>query len=159
MSDDILSEEDRALFRKAVNDIRPVPENRKSATNPIPAIYLSDYCTETLGPEATLSFHHSGISEKRLRELKQGQIARQARLDMHGLKPEAAKEVLLHFLTLELTSEPPCILIVHGKGKAVLKNLINSWLKQIPQVLAFHSALPKDGGTGAVYVLLKRKKN
>lgn len=53
--------------------------------------------------------------------------------------------------------------IIHGKknsseGKMpVLKGKVNSWLRQKSEVLAFCSARPNDGGTRAVYVLLKRK--
>ena len=49
--------------------------------------------------------------------------------------------------------------IVHGKGsEAILKTCINGWLRQLPEVLAFCSAPPKDGGNGAVLVLLKKPK-
>jgi DNA-nicking Smr family endonuclease len=55
-----------------------------------------------------------------------------------------------------------CVRIIHGKGKSsegklpVLKGKVNSWLRQRDEVIAFCSARPSDGGTGAVYVLLKR---
>ena len=58
-----------------------------------------------------------------------------------------------------------CVHIIHGKGHGssnqgpVLKNKVNAWLRQREEVLAFCSAQPKDGGTGAVYVLLRRKQN
>jgi hypothetical protein len=66
-----------------------------------------------------------------------------------------------------------CLLIIHGKagagytdesgdirgaGQALLKSHVNHWLQQVDDVLAFASALPKDGGTGAVYVLLKNSR-
>lgn len=51
--------------------------------------------------------------------------------------------------------------IVHGKGahtgQTLLKTYVNGWLPQLPDVLAFVSALPRDGGAGAVYVLLRRQ--
>ena len=51
------------------------------------------------------------------------------------------------------------VLIIHGKGREnsepILKNKLNHWLRELPTVLAFCSALKKDGGTGAMYVLLK----
>jgi DNA-nicking Smr family endonuclease len=40
--------------------------------------------------------------------------------------------------------------------RPVLKGKVNHWLQQRDEVLAFCSARPVDGGTGAVYVLLKR---
>lgn len=168
MSDDMLTEEDKALFRQAVEAIKPLPGKKETKTlfassNPDLHIALSDYYTETVQPDSILCFYRKGIPEKRRRELKQGQIARQTRLDLHGLRPDDAKTALLDFIIGETTQGHRCILLVHGKGglgkeAPVLKNLVNHWLKQIPEVLAFHSALPKDGGTGAVYVLLKRNK-
>ena len=54
-------------------------------------------------------------------------------------------------------------IILHGKGelsepKAFLKSCVNTWLKQIPEVLAFHSAQKHQGGTGALYVLVKKSQ-
>ena len=56
-----------------------------------------------------------------------------------------------------------CIRIIHGKGKRsrnnkgpVIKTKVNHWLRQRDDVLAFCSARPIDGGTGAIYVLLRR---
>ena len=54
-----------------------------------------------------------------------------------------------------------CAHIIHGKGyrsgerQPVLKRKVNYWLRLRPDVLAFCSATPRDGGTGAVYVLLR----
>ncbi len=69
---------------------------------------------------------------------------------------------LINFIRQEATSRHRCLLIIHGKGShngkaPVLKNLVRHWLPQFPQVLAFHSALTRDGGAGALYVLLKEK--
>lgn len=59
------------------------------------------------------------------------------------------------------------LLIVHGKGqsggpsdrKAVLKGYVNHWLRELDAVQAFHSAQPAHGGTGSVYVLLKKSSD
>ena len=57
-------------------------------------------------------------------------------------------------------SNETMVKIVHGKGsEAILKTCVNGWLRQLPEVLAFCSAPPKDGGNGAVLVLLKKPKN
>jgi DNA-nicking Smr family endonuclease len=73
-----------------------------------------------------------------------------------------AKEALCQFITEAMHRQQRCVLIIHGKGgqqgtPPVIKNLVNRWLPQINEVLAFYSALPKDGGSGAVYVLLKKQ--
>jgi DNA-nicking Smr family endonuclease len=54
-----------------------------------------------------------------------------------------------------------CLLITHGKGAqsnppARIKSYVNHWLQQVENVIAFHSATPRHGGTGSVYVLLKK---
>jgi DNA-nicking Smr family endonuclease len=72
-----------------------------------------------------------------------------------------ARAALKDFLFNALSSHMRCIRIVHGKGRRsgprgpVLKNLVNRWLRQIDAVVAFGSARPNDGGSGAVYVLLR----
>ena len=71
------------------------------------------------------------------------------------------KNNLLHFLHDCAETGCRCVHIVHGKGyrsadnHPVLKNNLNLWLRQHKDVQAFCSAPPKDGGTGAVFVLLQ----
>ncbi|MDP3705883.1 MAG: Smr/MutS family protein [Legionellaceae bacterium] len=123
--------------------------------------YLSDYYHETVQADSNLSYCQPSIPKKRLLDLKNGLIEYEARLDLHGLNLDDARETLCHFFKKQLALQKRCLLIIHGKGgrhgeTPILKNLVNHWLAQLPDVLAFHSALPKHGGTGAVYVLLKR---
>ena len=183
MSDDFLSEKDKALFRQMMIDVKPLQKNKQRVESSLPkrtslptkkkqidapptlkeTIYLSDYYTDEVQTNTVLSYCSHSIPHKRFRELKTGQIGWQARLDLHGLWPDAAKDSLLQFIFKQSALEHRCLLIIHGKGShqgeaPVLKNLVNHWLPQFPQVLAFHSALAKDGGSGALYVLLKRQR-
>ncbi|MBA2656961.1 MAG: Smr/MutS family protein [Tatlockia sp.] len=184
MSDDSLSDEDKALFRQLMSNVKPLNKTKKIDEKPqakpfkiarpkIPIsnspiitsnpIYLSDSYREEVQTNTILSYSSHSIPNKRLRELKNGIIPWQSSLDLHGLKPEAASQALIKFILEKSGLEQRCLLIIHGKGgqgnnAPVLKNLVNYWLTQFPQVLAFHSALPKDGGSGALYVLLKRQK-
>ena len=87
-----------------------------------------------------------------------------AKIDLHGLLTEAAAQALHNFIVNAHLEKHKIVLIIHGKGgkdnkPPIIKNIVNEYLKNLPQVLAFHSAKPKDGGTGAVYVLLKGKNN
>jgi DNA-nicking Smr family endonuclease len=56
-----------------------------------------------------------------------------------------------------------CVRIVHGKGlgspgrEPVLKKLVQGWLAQKKEVLAFCQARAAEGGAGAVVVLLSAK--
>lgn len=181
MSKDNLSDEDRALFRQVMKSVKPLKGTGKidvQPSQPSPIIkkplqsypvaraselYLSNYYTNEVQSGTTLSYARQGFPVKRLRDLKQGQIAWEAKLDLHGLKPEAAQESLVTFILQASANNYRSLLIIHGKGSLrgeapVLKNLVNHWLPQIEQVSAFHSALPKDGGSGALYVLLKRNR-
>ena len=74
-----------------------------------------------------------------------------------------AKQILVYYLQEAVQFEGCCIRIIHGKGqrsssqKPVLKTHVNHWLEEHERVLAFHYCKIKDGGAGAVYVLLKRQ--
>ncbi len=108
----------------------------------------------------TVDFVGPGVQKNVLRKLKMGFFGIDAELDLHGLTAHQAKRLLTGFLQRCSVSQQRCIHIIHGKGyrspgqKPVLKNKLNLWLRQHPDVLAFCSASPADGGTGAVYVLL-----
>ncbi|CDZ77645.1 putative DNA endonuclease SmrA [Legionella massiliensis] len=182
MSDDSLSDEDKSLFRQMMTGVKPLTKSKKAdlpspktapirrarrenqtKVPPTHEIYLSDYYTEEVQTNSILSYCSQSIPNKRLRELKNGLIPWQARLDLHGLRPDAARQSLVNFLQQQTSLAHRCLLVIHGKGShkgeaPVLKNLVAHWLPQFPQVLAFHSALNRDGGAGAVYVLLKRQK-
>lgn len=94
-------------------------------------------------------------------DLQRGAIAVELELDLHGLRVVEAQEVLAQFLAECRRRRTRCALIVHGKGfrsdgrQPVLKQKVNYWLRLRQEVLAFCSARRQDGGTGAVYVLLR----
>jgi DNA-nicking Smr family endonuclease len=102
------------------------------------------------------------FKEKPLKRCVEANIYIQSSIDLHGYtKPEAEKALLL-FIKTCTEKHHRVINIVHGKGSSkgerlpTLKNTVNALLQNHPTVLAFCSALPQDGGTGAVYVLLKK---
>jgi DNA-nicking Smr family endonuclease len=74
---------------------------------------------------------------------------------------EDAKNALSHFLAACKRNGIRHVLMIHGKGrsnrKPILKNKLNHWLRQTDDVLAFCSAMSKDGSSGALYVLLRRQ--
>ena len=112
---------------------------------------------------AELLFSRSGLQHNVLRKLRRGQYNITAELDLHGLRVEEARQALSQFLYHCHLQKKQCVHIIHGKGygshrnKPVLKSKVNHWLRQRDEVLAFCSARPVDGGTGAIYLLLKRK--
>ena len=117
-----------------------------------------------VSPDDILSFVRGGIQEKLKTKLKKGQIPFESKIDLHGATVKQAGEYLHHAIEHAYSSGQRCILVVHGRGmgsfdkKPALKTHVNYWLRDLPQVLAFHSAQPKHGGVGALYVLLKRQR-
>lgn len=109
-----------------------------------------------------LSYRCEGVQRNVLRRLKRGNYRVGAKLDLHGLVVTEAREAVREFLGKNRARGCYCVRIIHGKGLRsrqkgpVLKTHLNHWLRQRQDVLAFCSARRVDGGTGAVYVLLRR---
>lgn len=106
----------------------------------------------------------SGLDRRLIRKLKRGEFSFQAHLDLHGFNRTQARDEVARFIFRCRRENKRCVLIVHGRGMGskdnipVLKIKLASWLTRGAigrRVLAFTSARPNDGGTGAVYVLLK----
>lgn len=180
MANDHLSDEDKALFRRMVNDVKPLdkintvslpkerltshlPHRRVKSEPPKTDRYLSNHYQEPVGTDTILSYSQSSIPRQRLTQLRRGDIRPEARLDLHGFRPDEARDAMCDFLEQQQQMHHRCVLIIHGKGSRggedpILKNLVHHWLPQLPFVIAYHSAIPRDGGTGALYVLLKRDR-
>ena len=98
-----------------------------------------------------------------MRKLSRGNFSIQAEMDLHGMIVDDARIALREFIEYAVNTELTCVRIIHGKGLGSgqsgpkLKPRVNAWLRQWDTVLAFVSARPVDGGTGAVYVLLKKR--
>ena len=167
------------MFSEAMSDVTPLnhdkvhhdsnkpsAKRRKIEEQPDLEIYdpLSDELEiEEVAAEETLSFCRSGIQKNVFKKLRSGAYRISDELDLHGATVKQAKQILVYFLQEAVQFENCCVRIVHGKGhrsgnnKPVLKTRVNHWLREHERVLAFHSTKIKDGGAGAVYVLLKRK--
>jgi DNA-nicking Smr family endonuclease len=173
--------DDEALLREALKDVAPIPDSGKATlrpqrARPVPAQRLrddqqvlqdslSDHVPFEVGLETgdELVFLRDGLSNMVLRELRRGHWVTQDQLDLHGLRSEEARQLLVAFLNEALAKGWRCVRIVHGKGlrsenrEPVLKRKVGNWLAQRDEVLAFVQARPEDGGSGAVVVLLKAK--
>jgi DNA-nicking Smr family endonuclease len=172
----LLSEEDSLLFRETVGAVSPMvcdrvaqqqkrPKPRRH-THEVdwPDISLTGIPLLTMGD--IMSFVAPGIQKRVLERLRAGKFGVDVELDLHGLTVDEAKRRLVVFLRVCLADGLRCLHLIHGKGYRsegdypALKNHINLWLRQHPDVLAFCTAKPFEGGTGAVYVLLRdRRKN
>ncbi|MBR9828559.1 MAG: DNA mismatch repair protein MutS [Oceanospirillales bacterium] len=143
---------------------RATDYRRQAATQEIEQVIdgLSSEAREILGSNDELLFAAPGVQLRMLKRLRQGHVPWEAGLDLHGFSVEQARDELSSFIRDAGRQQMRAVLVVHGKAftqpgqPALLKSCVNDWLRQLNSVLAFCSAQPKDGGTGAVYVLLKR---
>ena len=119
------------------------------------------YEVEDMQPGDVLSFCRSGIQNNIFKKLKKGQFNVGAELDLHGHTRPETQVALARFIQVSRENNIRCVRIIHGKGYGssnqgpIIKPFVNKWLQQRNEILAFCSARPNDGGTGAVYVLLK----
>jgi len=125
--------------------------------------FLTDGEVEQVEPQEILSFKISGIQPNVFKNLKNAKYRFDYHLDLHRMSVKQARNAVFKLISSAEVEDFRCFLITHGKGErsenpAKLKSYVNHWLKQIEQVVAFHSALSKHGGTGSVYVLLKKPK-
>jgi len=108
----------------------------------------------------------AGVDRRTVDRLRRGQIAIEAEIDLHGHTQEAAHRALQAFISGQANAGRRCVRVVTGKGSfreggGVLKTAVPRWLNESPlreMVLAFSHARRDDGGEGALYVLLRRKR-
>ncbi len=172
-------DDDAALFRDAIGDVRRLqeapPAPRKAP--PRPAARMAERDEQDArsefrrGLEAldlhaagdVLSYRREALSPRAFQRLKRGQFSAQDELDLHGATALQAEGLLRRFLADAHAHEHGCVRVIHGKGQRsdsdapVLKNLVDRVLRQRADVMAFHSAPPTQGGTGAVLVLLTHR--
>ena len=164
-----------ALFRAAVGEVaplrRPAPEPPAAARpRPLPrrrepeaagaSPRIADHPDAALLRGDASAFRRERVSARDWQRLHRGQFSAQDELDLHGANALQAETLLARFLGQSTGAGLGCVRIIHGKGGdgvPVLKNLVDRTLRQRGEVLAFHSAPPSQGGTGAVLVLLARR--
>jgi DNA-nicking Smr family endonuclease len=171
-----MSDDDLRAFREAMNGVRPMPprDSPVAAPKPRPEARFAraeerEVLRESLLPPddpalldtgEELVFRRPGVGADVFRRLRRGQFAVAAEIDLHGLGRHAAHEALRAFVAEAVERGHLCVRVIHGKGRGsgprgpVLKHVVNHWLRRMDEVLAFASARPVDGGSGAAYVLL-----
>jgi len=159
------------LFQQAVKDVRPLNKDntsrvvlRKKTRPQVPKTDInhklpnSDWDEHNFTickADEDLFFARTGLQHKTIKKLRQGKMPILASLDLHGLTIPQANATLQEFLVKCQQKELHKVLLIHGKGSAIIKSAINTWLRNYPHTLAFCSAKPKDGGPGAIYLLLR----
>ncbi|NHB57936.1 DNA mismatch repair protein MutS [Acinetobacter sp. 194] len=178
-----VQEDDLDLFKKSMqgiqrmdtSNIAPIQNNKvkkpdsqllakRAAAEGAPEIEgaeLSDTqaILNPVGSQSALSYRIATLQHRVFEDLKAGNLRWFEAVDLHGCTVEEARSAVLQIIQMAKEENQNVIKIVHGKGpEAVLKTYVNGWLRQHRDVLAFVSAPEKQGGTGAVLVLLKRSE-
>lgn len=176
-----LKDHDSAVWKAAMRDVRPL-SSRKPAVPPAPTPappaapmkktrlagrVPASSPARPAPPAATPDISHGravGIDRRSAERLRRGHLPIEGRLDLHGMTQAAAVERLAEFIARAEGTGKRCVLVITGKGLAsggVLRDQVPRWLNLPPnraRVLAFDYARQQDGGSGALYVLLKRRR-
>ncbi|WED22517.1 DNA endonuclease SmrA [Vibrio sp. JC009] len=173
-------EDDLDLFQQMMGDVKPLTQDtaehqkkhkvteahiaRREA-----AVWLSEQDPEYLSldnapmlkPEDIIEFKRDGVQDGVYRKLRLGKYPIQAKLDLHRKTLEQARDEVVKFLKQCLRMDIRTVIIVHGKGErsnppALMKSYAADWLRQIKDVMCVHSAQRHHGGSGAVYVMLRK---
>ena len=123
--------------------------------------YLSLDYSPMLKPEDIVEYKKDGVQDGVYKKLRLGKYPIQAKLDLHRKTLKDARNEILSFLRQCLRMDIRTVIIVHGKGErsnppAMMKSYVANWLSQINDVQCVHSAQQFHGGTGAVYVMLRK---
>lgn len=171
------SDDDRDLFRRMVGEVKRVKTDKVHPAGDRPEAaarfrredesrVLDESINGELDPAdmetgEELVYRKPHVRPGDLRRLRRGAFTVSDEIDLHGLNAEDARNALAEFLLESVDMRRRCVRVIHGKGLRsgpggpVIKRRIGRWLRRRDEVLAFCSARPVDGGTGAVYVLLK----
>ena len=153
-------EEDAALFRAALKDVRPLKKRHRIPAEPskpplvfLPLPHFPSEPAYSERPAPSIGGHPDA-------HLRRGRLDPQARLDLHGMTQSAAYRTLLKFLIDAQTQEKSLVLVITGKG-GVLREQLPLWLGQADLkglVAGLREAHVKHGGAGAFYVLMRKHR-
>ncbi len=181
-----LSKAESELWQQVTGDVNPLPDSHDlvdkpesgAAANPSdkPSEENSDAPPPPVVPPAPLpvpppasepALTHGnapGLDRRTQTNLRRGKIGIEARIDLHGMTQEQAHRALGDFLADSQAGGRRAVLVITGKGAGgtgILREAVPKWLNEganREMIRAFSHATPKDGGEGALYVLLKRLK-
>lgn len=172
------ADDDARLFRDAIGRVRPIKQDEAPPERPRPAAEPAQYARDEARVREELLVHDfdpaaievgdeihylaPGQPERLLKRLRRGLFSVRAELDLHEMTTPVAREAIRGFIDECRARGDLCVRIVHGKGLRsgaegpVLKRLTATMLARRKDVIAYASARPAQGGTGAVVVLLQR---
>jgi DNA-nicking Smr family endonuclease len=145
---------------------RPAPHKRRATATAAGHPAVAAPAPHPKPPAPLTHGSRDGLDRRRAERLRRGKLPIEATLDLHGLRQAEAHRRLERFLADSQATGKRCVLVVTGKGVhkeegGVLRANVPRWLNEAPnraRVLSFDYAQQKHGGTGALYVLLRRRR-
>lgn len=164
--------DDDALWQEAVKGAKPLSGRKKHTGQPLPKKPLKlrrnspdfsapDYRSP---PDGDIAAASHGVDRRTDEKLRRGRMPIDRRIDLHGMTRDEAYAALGSIVTDSYETGARCLLVITGKGRAgsgVLKACVPEWLRDESMgsiVLRVYPAQPQHGGSGAFYVLVKRKR-
>jgi DNA-nicking Smr family endonuclease len=177
-----MAHDDMELFQQLLGDVTPLKQDtaalshrskvtpgqlaKRAAATTI-SEQDSDYLTldnaPMLKPDDHVEFKRSGVQDGVYRKLRLGKYPIQARLDLHRRTLEQARDEIVLFFKQCIRMDIRSVVIIHGKGErsnppALMKSYVSHWMTQIKDVQCAHTAQRQQGGSGALYVMLRKSQ-
>ena len=146
------------MVKQLAKAVKPAAKTPQNMPTPAPP---SSPTAKTPLPVDLREGDRAGLDGRTQRRLFRGDVPIDRRLDLHGHTAARAEVKLQTFIEDAAYAGCRCVLVITGKGAGVLKSHVPGWLKRAPLsglVLALAQARPADGGSGAFYVLLRRRR-
>jgi DNA-nicking Smr family endonuclease len=171
--------DEEALFRAAMADAKPIERRFPQAERPDHPVRLAETPPATpqrapikiTAPVATPKLaleagKPADLDRRTMDRLRKGRLRPESRIDLHGMTADRAHAALNGFLADALSTDKRCVLVITGKGSlkeggGIIRRELPAWLNAAgnrSRILGFAGAQPADGGGGAFYVLLKRRR-
>ncbi len=146
------------MDKEAAQKLREMAEDEKKEED---MSFFSTAGMQFVDPLDTISYRTPGLQYGVMKKLKAGEYLPETWVDLHNHTVENAYKAIRKTIVYAMRKNMRCIIIIHGKGefsepKALLKSYVAHWLKDMPEVLGYHTAMPFHGDKGATYVLLKK---
>lgn len=117
-----------------------------------------------LDPLDPIEWKRDGVQEGVYRNLRLGRYTVDARLDLMHKRPAECADEVVDFVQQCVGLGIRTVLIGYGRSRSVesnanrIKSCLHLWLPTMDEVMAYHGALPQHGGSGAIYLLLRKSE-
>ena len=159
-----------ALWQRATHGVKPLapraaPSPRPPTPAPLTPVAAPPLSAQPAPMPPLAADRPAGLDRANAERLKRGKQRIEGRLDLHGMTQAEAHSALAGFIRRARADGKRCVLVITGRGAVgggILRMAVPRWLEEPefrPHLLAIAAAQPRDGGTGALYVMLRRTRS